>query len=116
MDEPRYRYWEQYSFEPLGQILDRLLDTGALARRHQLAQIVQFWPEVVGEKAAPHATPTKLEHGVLTVEVDSAAWHHHLTFVRENIAAELNTKIQQKRVDRVEFRLAGRERKPRKRR
>ena len=44
-----------------------------------LRELVQRWPEVVGDGIAHRCRPRYVRRGLLVVEVSTAAWSHQLT-------------------------------------
>ncbi|SNT15001.1 DUF721 family protein [Rhodococcoides kyotonense] len=51
------------------------------------------WTAVVGEDIASHATPTKLEDGVLSVSAESTAWATQLRLMQPQILAKIAAAV-----------------------
>ena len=92
-------------FEPVKQILDRMLGAGALGRKKQSAEVWGIWEDAVGTKIAAHARPLRLRNGVLTVAVDSAAWHHQLQALQEQLLDKLRMHLGRDAVKTLRFRV-----------
>ncbi len=99
------RYDNRHYFEPIRQILDRLLTGGPLKRKAAAAEIWAVWADAVGTNVARHARPLRFEAGTLTVLVDSPAWHHQLRFLEAEILAKLNARTGTPRVRKLRFRV-----------
>jgi len=99
-------YENTHFFEPLKQILDRVLGRGPLARKLAAAEIWTIWEAAVGAKVAKHARPVRLENGVLLVDVDSPAWHHQLHLLERHLIQELNARLTEEKVKKVRLRVA----------
>lgn len=101
------RYDETHWFEPVRQILDRVLGSGPLKKKRETAEVWAVWAEAVGPSIAAHTKPLRLERGTLTVEVDSAAWHHQLHALQGKILHELDVRLVQDRVTKLRFLVAS---------
>ena len=55
-----------------------------------LARVQGAWPAVAGAAVAPHATPTSLRDGTLTVACDSAVWAQEV----ELLGGEFVTRLE----------------------
>lgn len=51
------------------------------------------WAGVVGEDIAAHATPVKLEDGVLSIAAESTAWATQLRMLQKQILAKINAAV-----------------------
>ena len=92
-------------FEPVKQILDRMLGTGVLGRKREAAQVWAVWEDAVGAKVAAHAKPLRLRNGVLTIAVDSPAWHHQLQALQERLLDQLRDHLGRDAVKTLRFRV-----------
>lgn len=70
-------------------------------------QLVNLWPEVVGDMVAEHSTAAFFARGRLTVETDSPAMGHQLHLQRQEIIDALNARLGVPVVVDIKFRLAG---------
>jgi predicted nucleic acid-binding Zn ribbon protein len=79
----------------LGQVSNR---TGSLAALHPV------WQQVVGELAARHTRPARLDGGgTLVIACDAPAWREVLEQEREGVRAKLNAALGEARVDALVF-------------
>ena len=60
--------------QPIGGSLDRVARRLGAPTAGGLAALFGRWPEIVGEAAAAHVTPVRLQGSTLHVSVDHAAW------------------------------------------
>lgn len=61
--------------------------------KYLLYAIKEKWQEIVGEAAAKHAQPVKLEEHVLLVHTDNAAWSHNLLMLKRQLLGKLNEAV-----------------------
>lgn len=101
------KYDNFHYFEPVGQVLRRLLAHGPLRRKAASAEVWTAWPKAVGANVATHAQPLRLEAGTLTVIVDSAPWHHQLRFMEAAIVSKLNAELGASVVRKLRFRVGN---------
>jgi len=57
--------------------------------RSEVEGLIKVWPDLVGEKIAQHAHPVDLKDGLLVIEVDGSAWHHHLFLLKGEILRKI---------------------------
>ncbi len=92
----------------LGNVLSDLLQQYGLTQRLKEFQIVEYWPEVVGEQIAKITQAREVKDGRLYVEVSSldnasSAWRNELYFLKADIIAKLNKKIGQNIIHDIMF-------------
>ncbi|PIE64305.1 MAG: hypothetical protein CSA24_03105 [Deltaproteobacteria bacterium] len=51
------------------------------------------WEQLVGPKLAARTQPVRIVDGVLTLRVASSAWLNELTFLREQLRAQINDRV-----------------------
>ena len=78
-------------------VANRLSKTDLLG----LAAIKEGFERVAGEEFAAHATPLRLEGGVLRIGVDQPAWATQIKLNSERLRAPL-AEIGKCRIDRIE--------------
>jgi predicted nucleic acid-binding Zn ribbon protein len=59
------------------------------------------WTEIVGPTIARHARPRRLRRGVLVIEVDGAEWMHELQYLKRELCARLNARLERAAVREV---------------
>jgi predicted nucleic acid-binding Zn ribbon protein len=76
---------------PIGEAIKAYTASAGLARRIDLAQMVDEWPKLVGPQiAAVTRAESVTPDGVLRVRVVSAAWANELSLMMPKIMARLN--------------------------
>lgn len=55
--------------------------------------LIEIWPEIVGVQVAKHARPHRVEAGILYLQVDSPAWHHHLFMLKSEILRTIGKRL-----------------------
>ena len=76
--------------EPVGTVLESLLDRLGLSRRLQERRLLAAWPSVVGEKIARHSRALDLQDGVLILQADHGAWRQELTLLAPQVIERYN--------------------------
>lgn len=66
-------------------------------------QVIQHWPEIVGEKIAAETEPTDSENGCLFVKVANASWKNELVFLKPEIIKKVNDFTGNKVVKDIKF-------------
>jgi predicted nucleic acid-binding Zn ribbon protein len=76
---------------PIGEAIKSYTAANGLARRIDLAQVVEEWPRLVGPQiAAVTRADSVTPDGILRVRVVSAAWANELSLMMPKIMAKLN--------------------------
>lgn len=57
------------------------------------ADLVEAWPEIIGDQIAKHTRPLAIEDDILVIGVDSSAWLHHLFMLKIEILRTINKRI-----------------------
>lgn len=76
-------------FTKLGDLLPSILKQLGLEQRFKDQHVLSLWPSVVGEELAARTKATKIDRGVLYVQVDHGAWLQELHFIEEEIIGKL---------------------------
>ena len=75
----------------IGDAIKKYTASAGLARRIDLAQVVEEWPKLVGPQiAAVTRAESVTPDGILRVRVVSAAWANELSLMMPKIMARLN--------------------------
>jgi predicted nucleic acid-binding Zn ribbon protein len=82
----------------LGDVLRDALARLPVARELADHAVWMHWDAVVGPTVARHARPQRLRHGVLLVAVDSAEWMQELQFLKHEVRARLNARLERRAV------------------
>jgi len=77
--------------ERVGGVLANYLARTGLARRLALADVLQEWPKLVGEKIATETVPIRVTaDGTLFVAVTTHAWMNELSLLEPQVLAAIN--------------------------
>jgi predicted nucleic acid-binding Zn ribbon protein len=55
-------------------------------------QILEHWPEMVGNAMAAVSEPARIEYGILFIEVNDAVWKQEMQFLKAELLQLLNEK------------------------
>lgn len=89
--------------DSLGDILPKIMKSAGLRQRYKAELIISHWPKIVGEEIAVHTRPGKIYRGVMGVAAKNATWAHHLSTLKEDIIAKINTFAGEKAVSDLKF-------------
>lgn len=89
--------------EPVGKLLGVLLDELGLGKKLKQYEAVRVWQDVVGEKIARVAIPTKIINGTLIVKVEKSTWRNELSLLKREIITKINTALKEEIVKDIKF-------------
>ncbi|VFQ42903.1 protein of unknown function duf721/upf0232 [Desulfoluna butyratoxydans] len=87
----------------VGDILSQHM--GSLTQRAdlELLSLWKTWTEAVGEEVARHTRPKAFKGSLLLVTVDSSVWIHHLSMMKDEIVARINTQLGEDTLREIRF-------------
>jgi len=101
-------------FTRIGDVLDRTLRSlGTPTSVAGVEVIFERWGEVVGPVMAERTRPVHIDGGTLVISCDEPAIATHVRFLEAEIVGRLATLAGERRIDRVQLRVAGARRGPR---
>lgn len=89
--------------EPVGAVLASLMEELGLGKKLKQYEAVRIWQEVVGERIAKVATPTKIINGTLIVKVERSTWRNELSLMKREIIAKINAALKEEIVKDIKF-------------
>lgn len=89
--------------EPLGDVLDGVVDSRDWAERLRGTRVLTQWPRVVGEDLARRCEPVRLAGGILLVRASSRAWATELSYLTGRIIRRANALIGDDLVEDVQI-------------
>ncbi len=91
-DVPRSRNYRSFWDGPqrLGGGVDRVLKHLNAPKADVVESVFSDWERLVGEVIAEHTTPTKIERGVLYLEVDNPAWASEMEWMSEELLRRIS--------------------------
>ncbi len=87
----------------LREIMPRMMKSIGLEKRYRDEMIILNWRQIVGEEIAANTRPGKISRRVLTLAAKNAVWAHHLSTLKEEIIAKINTYAGEKAVSDLKF-------------
>ena len=90
--------------DAIGGVLDKYRVRGNVRE----SRAVQAWASIVGDRIAARAWPHRIADGTIVVAVESSSWLHQLSFMKDDIIAQINKAAGGALVSAVRFELAGR--------
>ena len=72
------------------EVIKGIIDKFSSLNGYKKAWIEKHWLELIGEAAAVHALPYKVESNILFVRVDSSVWNQELFMNKRNLINKVN--------------------------
>jgi predicted nucleic acid-binding Zn ribbon protein len=89
--------------QQVGTVLASLLKELGIAKKLKQYEAVRIWREIVGERIAKVATPTKIINGTLIVKVERSTWRNELSMMRKEIITRINAALKEEVVKDIKF-------------
>ena len=87
--------------EPLKAVIGRLLKAYGHEEKYLERQVEAEWKNMLGEVIARKTTSIFLKEGILTVSLQSSIIRDELSFAREKLIKDLNTKLGQELITEI---------------
>jgi len=81
---------KQKDKEKIARFLPAILKQRGWEKQLDLHSIFDRWPDLVSEDAGEHASPLKIERGVLWLEVENSSWLAQLQYEKFEMLDNLN--------------------------
>jgi predicted nucleic acid-binding Zn ribbon protein len=75
--------------EALASILSSVMDRMGLTRAFREREVVERWPDLVGENLARNFKALRIHQGVLYLHSESSAWSQELHFIKAKLLSRL---------------------------
>jgi predicted nucleic acid-binding Zn ribbon protein len=89
--------------QPLGKVLNELIDAMGARRRIDAARIVETWASVAGHSINAVTRSAHVERRKLVVRITSSTWRNELHMSRRAWKDRLNAALGQNLVDEIVF-------------
>lgn len=86
-------------------VIQRIVDKFSSLNGYKKAWIEKHWLELIGETAASHALPYKVERNILFVRVDSSVWNQELFMEKRNLINKVNNCFSNKIIEDVKYQI-----------
>ncbi|MFQ5538300.1 MAG: DciA family protein [Gemmatimonadota bacterium] len=90
----------------LGELLEGVLEERGLKAQVHRMEVLELWPEIVGEAVAEVARARGVEDATLFVEVRTSAWLMELNMMKGEFLRRVNERLPQAPLDKIVFVLA----------
>ncbi|MEX2466104.1 MAG: DUF721 domain-containing protein [Gemmatimonadota bacterium] len=90
----------------VGAVLATVLDKHGVREQVRRMEVLELWPEIVGEDLAKVTRARAVEDTALFVEVRSSAWLMELNMMKRDFLERVNERIEDAPFERVVFALA----------
>jgi len=87
----------------LQEILPLTIKNLGLTKKYNAEWVILNWRKIVGEEIAAKAYPTSVQRGVMVISVNNSVWCHHLSMMKEEIIAKINTFSGEKLITDIRF-------------
>ena len=85
----------------LSPVIESVIGNLGLKKRYSGWQIVNQWPQIVGDKIAQAAQAQRYEDGILFVKVKDAAWRQELSMQTDSILESIHKSPHGKFVKQI---------------
>ena len=85
----------------LSPVIESVIGNLGLKKRYSGWQIVNQWPQIVGDKIAQAAQAQRYEDGILFVKVKDAAWRQELSMQTDSILEAIHKSPHGKFVKQI---------------
>ena len=90
-------------FTKVGDLLPSVLKRLGLERRFNEQLVLTLWPTVVGDELASRTKATRIDQGILFVQVDHGAWLQELHFIEKELIDKLCARAPGVTIKRIRF-------------
>lgn len=88
----------------LGDLVKPFLREKGVDRQLRRVEVLEAWPELVGERVAEVTRAVRLSEGTLFVEVRSSAWLMELNMMKNQVLTRVNEgRDEATRIERIVF-------------
>jgi len=77
-------------YKSIQQIIQSIIKNQKLDEVIERNDLIEKFKDVVGEQIAQQVQIKSFERGILTIEIESAAWKNEIFLLREKIVEKLN--------------------------
>jgi predicted nucleic acid-binding Zn ribbon protein len=88
------------------RVLAEVLEEAGVLRQVRRMEVLDLWPELVGEQLARVTKARAVDGGTLIVEVKSSAWLMELNMMRGDFLRRVNERLEEVPLDKIVFVLA----------
>ncbi len=85
----------------LSPVIDSVISSLGLKKRYSGWQIVNHWPDIVGQKIAEAAQARRYEDGILFVKVKNAAWRQELSMQTDSLLEAIHQSPHGKSIKQI---------------
>ncbi len=90
----------------IGDVVGSILDKHGVREQVRRMEVLDLWPEVVGEHVARVTRARGVSEATLFVEVRTSAWLMELNMIKGEFLARVNERIPDTPLERIVFVLA----------
>ena len=90
----------------LGQVLGNVLEQHGLQDQIKRMEVLDVWPEIVGEHIAAVTRAKGVSEATLIVEVRTSAWLMELNMLKGDFLGRVNARLPEAPLERIVFVLA----------
>jgi len=88
----------------IGNAIQSALSDLGLGKKIRQYDVINQWPEIVGEQIARVATAERISDGKLFVSVSRSPWRNELVFLKKELIERINKAMHQDIVKDIIFR------------
>jgi len=102
-DVPRSRTYRRFWDGPqqVGDGVERVLKHLNAPKGNVVESVFSDWDRLVGDLIGAHTRPTRIENGVLFLEVDDAAWASEMEWMSEELLRRIAEKAETVEITKI---------------
>lgn len=85
----------------IGSLIGELMGKLGIATRVHEQRVLHEFERIMGPQFCKRATPVKIDHGVLFLQVVNSAWRQELFFQKSMIRERINSALGEKLVKEI---------------
>ncbi len=90
----------------IGAVLSHVLEKHGVGDQVRRMEVLELWPELVGEQLAQVTRAKGIDDATLFVEVRSSAWLMELNMMKGDFLERVNARVGEAPLERIVFVLA----------
>lgn len=98
---------KQKNLMHIGNILEGSVSRFRTGSDGEIARIWSLWQSAVGDLIAQNTRPASFRGSLLTINVSSSAWLHHLTFLKPELITKVNQALGGELIKELRFKIGN---------
>lgn len=88
----------------IGNAISSVIQQLGIGGKLKELEVLELWPNIVGEQIAKVTTAERIERGKLFIHVTRATWRNELVYLKKTLITKINTEMNREVVQDIIFR------------